>query len=1336
MAMLINDYDDAVRAEYEELVQRSIQQLPYTVSHPLEQLYLTVEQGNYAKAKDYMLELFELGAQYLSAALLAVLRGQQCADAVAPVVRKIDQKRPLSFGDWCNDILPPLTAVLVKQMPDSPLATALARRTSPRFNLFIGGKSETSIVYYRNQYKGHGTMLTDDKYRELLVELEPRLMQLLQAMAPLGECTVLWQEGHYWLESDSGKADMAPLVMVDERGYEYIFQSLNDEKAYYVSANEQAESKLDTVNNPAIDAFFQAFVPAFDIAKRRNWTEWTALLRNETGRWLQGVYREKKYNRELFVEREGLTSLLRRFLASGASLFPLPGEAGQGKTNQLCYWSESLDETTLILSGSDLSGITLEAYLKRVMEVSGRKAISKALDELHAAAEEADAQLVLLIDALNECENYGASTQQAATGSNPGEQSAALLLADIIRLLVNPNYPRFKVLFTCRNYTWKHHLQPLTTALPQGKVFVADDGDTTTVRGFSDDELGRAYCIYSEVYSVRTAFDDLSRSLAIRLKDPLVLKIACTNHLGGLMPTATRDLTSLSLWTQLHDGLRNAYAGSRQMEILDMMAAAVLQSYLDGRPSNSLHTADLRQAAEEPQNPLHPLAELIFGQQGNENEGGISVAFAELINRPERPILRYDANDRVQFVYERFLEYMLALQLRRTVLATLTADGVAGLMHRVSSDEVMLGAMRNVLIMYFIESGDSTLLLDLIAAHSDDFLLMTLLTDVMNVLVRENYEQEVFAIERALISSQTPVGITSIYPEFNSLQQSIAKSKATSEIINRFNELHVQLQPVLHLRTMAIQTLLGGLMLTDYFNEDLYSEDPFELLWALTDDPLVEVKDAVCLQSYYISHQHYTLGGTPIKRNLSELIAQRMYKWLTDRPALFMAMRGNSRRRMVTFLETATRLMVVLIIDAMLSQQPEQEKRIGPMLDQIRAVVRHLTLGGSLIRMALPLVSPILHRQLTFQADYVNNATEYQLHWSAIPHRANGDAKAWSREDVPDVMRFIYQYSDFYSQGRGSEAPDFAPSVDRFFEAYRTGDSLSYFVIERLLVINGVCSWDAVQPLLERLYSGELRDTKWWDYTQMSIIYVLYQLGMKMDTIPDHVYEMLGDWCVEWTRRLRGNFVAPNSENANTRKKYKRNVMTWYAMVSARRGGEFAPLFYRLIDEAVDNADGELMTHLVENISELVADSGYVQPALSLLTYVMRRVDSTELMQRMGVEDTMPQQISLMLSTAKSYAPEAVNTFLTAEAPQLPFPGVANYRDEILNYTPCGEKLSDLMTHRFGNFVIFALLHNHAIDHFCYEAAAQLPQSDSFNAWFDIVIRMLVRDMLQIKIKV
>ena len=620
---------------------------------------------------------------------------------------------------------------------------------------------------------------------------------------------------------------------------------------------------------------------------------------------------------------------------------------------------------------------------------------------------------------------------------------------------------------------------------------------------------------------------------------------------------------------------------------------------------------------------------------------------------------------------------------------------------------------------------------------------MTLLTDVMNVLVRENYEQEIFAVERDLIRHQSPQGIESIYPEFNHLQHTIESGTTTGDTIDRFNTLHARLQPVLRLRTMAIQTLLGGLMLTDYFNEDLYHDDPMALLWMLTDDPLVEVKDAVCLQAYYISHQHLTLGGTSIRQNLSELIAQRMYDWLNQRSVLLQAAGSRSRRRMMTFLETATRLNVILIIDALLSQDAEQQKRVGPILDTIRATVRHLTLNGGLIRLALPVLGTVMRRQLTFQSDYVNNAIEYQHFWSDdIPlHTDHPDH--WSRQDLQEVMKFIFLNSQYYAAGRADEAPDFAPYIDKFAAAYRTGDSLSYFVLERLLVICGVCSWPSLQPLMRRLDDGSLRQTPWWDYTQMSIIYVLYQLGMKMHTLPDEAFDMLGRWCVDWTRRLRGLFSAPYSDKANPRQRYKRNVMTWYAMVYAYRNGDrrreaytSAPLFYQLIDEAVDQADGELLTHLVDNISELITDSGYIHTALDLLTHVMTRIDSEEKMQQMGIEEALPQQIALLLSTAKSYTPEAINSFLSSEVLHLPFPGVNNYRDEILNYTPCGEKLSDLMTHRFGNFVMFSLLYQYEIDAFCHEAASHLPSTRDFSEWLAIVVRMLVRDLFKIKVKV
>lgn len=1378
MTTLINSYDEGCRERYGALVEASVAELPYTLAHPLEELYVTVAQENYAKAKDYILEWFELSAQYLSVVLLALLREHavrhpegfaQAKSLVEGVVRKVDTKRPLSFGDWCNDILPPLTAAVMAVGPEWPLAKSLARRTTSKNNLFVGSKSEPSIVFYRNQYKGHGTMLTDEKYRQMLGELEPRLLSLLEALEPVRRCTTLAQEGHVWMEgalmgddAEAGaKVDLFPLLYADESDFVYLFQSLNDEKTYYVSANEQAEARLETDHNSAVDAFFQTFVPAFDIAKRRNWTEWSALLHAATGRFLQGVYRDKKYNRELFVERPSLTALLRDFAASEATLFPLPGEAGQGKTNQLCYWSEELSSghgtllprrsSVLIMAGASLSGTTLEASLRGVLEVSPRKNIVKVLDELHQAAADSDADLLFFIDALNECENY------AAEGTDP---APVAFFRDLTRLLVQPQYPHFKVLFTCRNYTWKQLLQPRMKEVDEALVFAGGQQEAHVVRGFNDDELERAYAIYGGVYSVQTPYSDLARALAIRLKDPLVMKITCTNYLGTSLPTTPRSLTSVALWKQLYEGIRLAYAGNRQMEILDELVQALLRSYMEGHPTNAIAVAELRRAYDDAGHPLHRLARLVYLDARDTREAAsaataadgtsrraISVAFAELINRPERPILRYDEGDKVQFVYERFLEYVLAVFIARRLPAKPDAAAVVDILRSVPADEVLLGAMRNVLIMHYVEHRDSTLLLSLIADHSDDFMLMTLLTDVMNVLVRENYEEEVFAIERDLVTRQVHPNAQALYAEFNGLAHTIETNRADNAVIARFNELHLSLRPVLNLRTMAIQSLLGGIFLTDYFNEDLYRADPFELLWMLTDDPLVEVKDAVCLQSYYVSHQHYTFGGTPIARNLSELIASRMYDWLNSRPVLTQAARGRSRRRMMTFLETATRLFVLLIIDVMLSEDPAEQHRIGEILDRLRATVRHLTLGHSLIRIVLPALNIVMRRQLTFQSDYVNNAIEYQHFWESVPSQATREGD-WVRADLAEVMKFVYQYSRYYSRGRQAEAPDFAPYADKLYRAYFTGDSISYFIMERLLVINGTCSWESIGPLLNRLdddFAGHrgVAVSQWWDYTQMSIIYVLYQLGLKMPQLPDKVMDMLGRWCVDWTRRLHGFFTAPNSHKANPRQQYKRNVMTWYATVCAYRQGDvrrepcqLAPLFYNLIDEAVDSNDGELLAHLMDNISELVADAGYVNTALDLLSHVMRRVDSAERLESLGLSQSMPQQIALLLSTAKSYAPGEVNAFLSNEVLQLPFPGVENYRDEILNYTPCGEKLSDVLTHRFGNFVIFALIHQEDVEEFCYNAAQRLVDTKDFSEWLSVVVRMLLRDMLRIKIKV
>ena len=230
---------------------------------------------------------------------------------------------------------------------------------------------------------------------------------------------------------------------------------------------------------------------------------------------------------------------------------------------------------------------------------------------------------------------------------------------------------------------------------------------------------------------------------------------------------------------------------------------------------------------------------------------------------------------------------------------------------------------------------------------------------------------------------------------------------------------------------------------------------------------------------------------------------------------------------------------------------------------------------------------------------------------------------------------------------------------------------------------------------------------------------------------------------MDWTRRCRGYFKGRNSAVANSIGLYKRNVMTWYAMVYAHRNGDAAdpsgssvPAFRQLIDEALRNRDRELLIHLINNISELISDSGYVNTALDLLKTVMEGIpdktalDSFAIREGERYPETSEDIIALIgkvLTTAKNYFPREVNQFLKKDAQALTFPGLAHYKDEILSFNPGGERLSDLFTHKFGNFVIWALIHEKVIDEVASEILEAAASAKDCVKWFDKSVRIVFR---------
>ena len=306
--------------------------LPGTLARPVESLTRQIDAEGFSQAMNYALDFLEISTQYVSCYLFVLLQEVELnlepnQRPLGAIVRKIDTKRSLSFGDWVNDIFNPLVRIAQKEMPGNPLVQSISSVLFYRGNnRLLGGKNEPSVVRIRNEYKGHSTTLSNEIYKGVVSTLEPHVINMLKAMEPFTEMNFEYSGNHCVIADRQGhKTDLYPLVFKSPEGYEYVFQSLKDEEISYISSDVNAVTLINDTLNPDFDALLKRTDPAFDISQEINWPEMRKMMREESSRFLDRVYREKKYNRELFVERTALSSMLRNFTESDKTCLPLLG---------------------------------------------------------------------------------------------------------------------------------------------------------------------------------------------------------------------------------------------------------------------------------------------------------------------------------------------------------------------------------------------------------------------------------------------------------------------------------------------------------------------------------------------------------------------------------------------------------------------------------------------------------------------------------------------------------------------------------------------------------------------------------------------------------------------------------------------------------------------------------------------------------------------------------------------------------------------------------------------------------------------------------------------------
>lgn len=1372
----LREMDSAERESADALVSKCIDSLPYTLAAPVNKMFRHIACQEYGKAMNYALDFVEISSQYISSLLLVqLIEIERTLPAeqrrVNRVVQKIDNKRPLSLGDWINDILTPLLLAAKERMGDNRLVTCLTGNLLRKQTcVLLGDKREPSVVQIRNEYRGHSTTLSENIYKGVIYTLEPQILNILRAVEPL--CSyeflsvpekgkVLSHKGagtsiesndskgelsHYYVVQNGKSTDLFPLVMVNTEGCVYVFQTLKEESICYISSNEEAVTLNEDSRNDAFDALMQQVSPHFDISKDLNWDELSAVAKRESEQFLAKIYRDKKYNRELFVDRKLISQSLEDFYNSNALIFPILGEAGQGKTNQLCYWTEKHIEENkfvLIFSSTDFAAVTLDSKLKSIYNFPQRKDITRLIDSLHDKAVQNNSWIYIFFDAINECLHYK---------GEEGETGVVALYNAITGIFAKEKYNRFKIVATCRSYTWKHLLSRHAQQFTQF-TYTPEDNGQSSIRGFTAEELKKAYAIYRELYQMETDFENLTPTARIRLKDPLILKIACTNYLCKALPELSKDFTSVALFNRMFNDIASSYAGKKQCEIIDLIAGHLLDAYERGTSADSIVESALKTAYANPEDPLYKLAALIYKRDG------ISVAYAELINKPERPILRVseDADsgeNHIQFIYERFLEYAMArVFVKRetgngTIKNPIPPGAYIRTLQKSSGNVVYMGAMRNAMVIDILRTGDYSTVVAMMKDYADNYEVSLLVGELTGTLICENYEKHLFELTDLLLDTNIE-NSQPLIEELNKITRLIDSNKATEEIIERHKEVQSSLLPLIRLRKNAIIATLNGIFTTDYFNEGLYTQDPYRLLWRLMDEPITEVKNDAVMYIYYLSVRQHTIDYNPVENNIAEQIIGKMFDRIKERSIIGNMVTGKRRNTTVSLLETSVRLTVLLIIDTLLQGKEEDRERVGVLLGQITSIFSHITGNFKLIRALMPLLQFIMRKQLTFQSAYVNNIIEYQGFWdnSIIP--ATSVPEKWSRKTMCSLLpMLLYHSSDSDRQMELEKA--FKKLYPGIIDAYYSGDSMSYFVLERVMVIMGKAGWNNVKDIVYTVFE-ECKKSEWRDYTQMSMLYSLYQISVY-GPLNRELIDIYAREAENWTLRTLGLFKARNSHKANTIGLYKRNVMNWYAVVYCTHSSDgkplegderCVPLFYEMIDKAIAENDRQLLFHLIENISELISDFGYIQTSLDLLLHIMKAYDTESkvekldsvVVERDGIySQTLVSAIGNTLSTAKNYFADEVDSFIKRDIVGLPFPGVPKYREQILSYNPSGESLSDVFTHKFGNFLMWALINEPAVDKFAIESMMSAEQAKDCFDWFNRVIKILFKDMFNAKV--
>jgi hypothetical protein len=740
-------------------------------------------------------------------------------------------------------------------------------------------------------------------------------------------------------------------------------------------------------------------------------------------------------------------------------------------------------------------------------------------------------------------------------------------------------------------------------------------------------------------------------------------------------------------------------------------------------------------AYEDDTHDLHELAKSLFADETFSFSMPASALFDAGMLRVEKTTFHQE----LRFVYERFHEYMYA----RVFVEEETANLNQGLpipagsyekeLNEMKGYAVINGALRHALtIDYHRTGGDPSVIiqLSLSAVYGAPALVM----ETLGSLIHENYE-EVCRIIRQLLNYKR----TELAPQIEALEEKEllieegkkGKKFLSTEELEELNKdcsnLMEQLTPLIRIRKVAMHAIYD-IFRSPVYSRDLYEGEnsPFKLLWEAMSDPMAKVRDNVSLYIYYISRYD---------RDIAVKILQHLSGNILDTSLWSLTSSSKRQELKQSFVEPSGRLSLLMIVEGLVERGDYELSR--NIINTWDAILRKFTLNHTLIKVVLPFLKFFLRRQATVQVEYVNNGIEYQHFWDAIPQTAK--AGQWSIQAFEALVPYL-----------DHNKPGLEQHHEELFKGIESGDAFSFFLIERVMVTQGWENWDNIAPVIRRVI--QMPDNQpLLDYIQMSMLYVLFHVIEKSDEMKEEAFQIFSELCESWSERCRGLLMAHNNHKANKGKPYKQYPLNWYGAAyckhygdgGIRPGDEYPlPVFRHLIKKGFEQRDKELLYYCIENMAVLVTDFSRPESALQLFEYLMGLFEYESVIadfdrqtsDRPEYNYKLRDFLCKMIGTIKSHFPRETEYFIYNKLVNSKFPDIDRFREELINYNQSHESIGDLLTHKFGNFIIWGLLHDKDIMQFFKDGFSIAPQQKDYFGWFDGIVRLSFRNLFNMKV--